>query len=199
MQENARLAMEAKIECLTSGIQKQTGTKSSRRLEAAISSMKALERQAAIMQSPVVQRTASSRAFQDARKAPQREDGLDSMRQRLAEMERRARERTRLQSLQQQQQQRQQQQPDDSATENRADVTQSADMKAAKEEMLSVLCANGVSLKELEVAASALKRVVDQADEDASGLSEATVMLGAAQTRMRRLQGPGTSLKTGAV
>lgn len=191
MQENARLAMEAKIECLTSGIQKQTGTKSSRRLEAAISSMKALERQAAIMQSPVVQRTASSRAFQDARKA----DGLDSMRQRLAEMERRARERTRLQSLQQQQQQ----QPDDSATENRADVTQSAEMKAAKEEMLSVLCANGVSLKELEVAASALKRVVDQADEDASGLSEATVMLGAAQTQMRRLQGPGTSLKTGAV
>jgi hypothetical protein len=56
-----------------------------------------------------------------------------------------------------------------------------------------------VSLKELEVAASALKRVVDQADEDASGLSEATVMLGAAQTQMRRLQGPGTSLKTGAV
>jgi len=180
------VAMEAKLASLTSGIQKQAGTNSSRRLEAAISQMKALERQAAIVQSPVVQRSVSSQSSGSKRSygAPHSEDGLESMRQRLSDMERRARDRARLQSLQQQQQRQ-----DDDPTDNRPGMAQSVEMKAAKQAMLSALCDNGASLKELEVAVSGLKHVVDEADAGDPGLAEATVMLAAARTRMRRLQG----------
>lgn len=180
------MAMEAKLASLTSGIQKQAGTNSSRRLEAAISQMKALERQAAIVQSPVVQRSVSSQSSGSKRSygAPHSEDGLESMRQRLSDMERRARDRARLQSLQQQQQRQ-----DDDPTDNRPGMAQSVEMKAAKQAMLSALCDNGASLKELEVAVSGLKHVVDEADAGDPGLAEATVMLAAARTRMRRLQG----------
>ena len=91
--------MEAKLETLANGIQKQNGTKSARRLEAAISNMKALERQAAIVQSPLVQRSPAalrSRTAELSPSVPQRNEGLESMRQRLLDMESRARDRAKL-------------------------------------------------------------------------------------------------------
>lgn len=118
------------------------------------------------------------------------------MRQRLAEMEERARERTRRQQQQPMTPMTpmtppQQQQRDLTVSSTkRPDAEQSAEMQAAKQAMLSALCAGAdTSSEELEQAVSALKKLVDEADSrDSPGVAEATVMLGAARTQLRRLQ-----------
>ena len=181
--------MEAKLETLANGIQKQTGTKSARRLEAAISNMKALERQAAIVQSPLVQRSPAalrSRTAELSPSLPQRNEGLESMRQRLLDMESRARDRAKLQLLQQQHLKKDE---EEATVSTNAAQAQSAEMKAAKQAVLSALCASGTSFEALEAAALGLKQIVEEASADDPGLAEAKVMLGAAHTRMRGLRG----------
>jgi hypothetical protein len=202
MQEQARVAMEDKLAVLTTGLQKQAGKKSSRRLEDAIANLQSLERQSAIMQSPMIHRSPSPRrpaaATGGTPGSATRHDaeGLVSMRQRLAEMEERARERTRRQQQQPMTPMTpmtppQQQQRDLTVSSTkRPDAEQSAEMQAAKQAMLSALCAGAdTSSEELEQAVSALKKLVDEADSrDSPGVAEATVMLGAARTQLRRLQ-----------
>eukprot|EP01046_Picozoa_sp_COSAG06_P042637 COSAG06_NODE_5462_length_3466_cov_2.305019_2_plen_199_part_00 len=196
------MAMEDKLAVLTTGLQKQAGKKSSRRLEDAIANLQSLERQSAIMQSPMIHRSPSPRrpaaATGGTPGSATRHDaeGLVSMRQRLAEMEERARERTRRQQQQPMTPMTpmtppQQQQRDLTVSSTkRPDAEQSAEMQAAKQAMLSALCAGAdTSSEELEQAVSALKKLVDEADSrDSPGVAEATVMLGAARTQLRRLQ-----------
>ena len=196
------MAMEDKLAVLTTGLQKQAGKKSSRRLEDAIANLQSLERQSAIMQSPMIHRSPSPRRLAAATGgtpgSATRHDaeGLVSMRQRLAEMEERARERTRRQQQQPMTPMApmtppQQQQRDLTVSSTkRPDAEQSAEMQAAKQAMLSALCAGAdTSSEELEQAVSALKKLVDEADSrDSPGVAEATVMLGAARTQLRRLQ-----------
>ena len=196
------MAMEDKLAVLTTGLQKQAGKKSSRRLEDAIANLQSLERQSAIMQSPMIHRSPSPRrpaaATGGTPGSATRHDaeGLVSMRQRLAEMEERARERTRRQQQQPMTPMApmtppQQQQRDLTVSSTkRPDAEQSAEMQAAKQAMLSALCAGAdTSSEELEQAVSALKKLVDEADSrDSPGVAEATVMLGAARTQLRRLQ-----------
>ena len=152
------------------GIQKQGGQKSTRRLEDAIASLHALERQSALMYT-------QQQLSLSPRPAAQKQEELASMRQRMAEMEKRARERAALsQSL-----------PEGAPEAGKK--KQSAEMQAAKKTMLAALTAGTTSADDLEAAVAGLTNsMADAGGDGGAGVAEATVMLGAAQTRLRRLQ-----------
>jgi hypothetical protein len=172
-----RSATENKLAVLVSGIQKHGSQKSTRRLEDAIANLHALERQSAVMHTQSSlrqQRSPLPRPYQQ-------DEDLRSMRQRMAEMEKRARERTQLRTMQSVG-------VSEGVPPGAGETAgeQSRQMQVAKKAMLLALTDGTASSDDLAAAVTTLTKAVTEAG--GVGVAEATVMIGAAQTRLRQLQ-----------
>ena len=176
-----------------SGIQKQGGQKSTRRLEDAIASLHALERQSALLhtQSSMQQQQQQQQQRSLSPRPAEQQQDLASMRQRMAEMEQRARGKAQLRAAQSKSV------PEGVPEAGRKKQAQeSAEMQVAKKTMLAALTAGTTSAGDLEAAVAGLKKALTDGGGDGTGVAEATVMLGAAQTRLRRLQAVKDSPET---